>query len=180
MKLRIEQWLRQCRFLALALVVAATGGLALAPSQAQAQVTAPATGTIGGKTALQSATFTLQRFETQVVNGVTKLVAIGTVNGTYKSSNGLRTFSVGDVAAVLPNPPQASCPVLNLVLGPLDLNVLGLAVHLDQVVLDITAIPGPGNLLGNLLCSVANLLNTSGSGNLQLVAALLNQILGLL
>ena len=35
----------------------------------------------------------------------------------------------------------------------------GLKVHLNQVILDITAQSGPGNLLGNLLCSVANLLN---------------------
>ncbi|MGB9184228.1 MAG: hypothetical protein WCB67_09180 [Solirubrobacteraceae bacterium] len=53
----------------------------------------------------------------------------------------------------------ATCPVLHLVLGPLDLNLLGLKVHLNQVVLDITAQSGPGNLLGNLVCSVANLLN---------------------
>jgi hypothetical protein len=45
------------------------------------------------------------------------------------------------------------------VLGPLGLNLLGLKVHLNQVVLDITAQSGPGNLLGNLVCSVANLLN---------------------
>src|SRR4051794_29822348 len=31
-----------------------------------------------------------------------------------------------------------SCNVLHLVLGPLDLNLLGLVVHLDRVVLDIT------------------------------------------
>jgi hypothetical protein len=53
----------------------------------------------------------------------------------------------------------ATCPILHLVLGPLDLDLLGLKVHLNQVVLDITAQSGPGNLLGNLLCSVANLLN---------------------
>ena len=50
-----------------------------------------------------------------------------------------------------------------LTLGPLDLNLLGLMVHLDQVVLDITAQSGAGNLLGNLLCSVANLLNGGGT-----------------
>jgi hypothetical protein len=52
-----------------------------------------------------------------------------------------------------------TCPILHLVLGPLNLNLLGLKVHLNRVVLDITAQSGPGNLLGNLLCSVANLLN---------------------
>jgi hypothetical protein len=57
-------------------------------------------------------------------------------------------------------PPQPDvCPILHLELGPLDLNLLGLRVQLNQVVLDITAIPGPGNLLGNLLCGVAHLLD---------------------
>jgi hypothetical protein len=57
-------------------------------------------------------------------------------------------------------PPEADvCPVLHLDLGPLDLNLLGLRVELSQVVLDVTAIPGPGNLLGNLLCAVAGLLD---------------------
>ncbi len=52
-----------------------------------------------------------------------------------------------------------SCDVLNLVLGPLDLNLLGLEVHLNSVVLDIIAVTGAGNLLGNLLCAVAGLLD---------------------
>jgi len=53
----------------------------------------------------------------------------------------------------------ATCPILHLDLGPLTLNLLGLNVHLNEVVLDITATSGPGLLLGNLLCGVANLLN---------------------
>ena len=69
----------------------------------------------------------------------------------------------------------AGCDVLNLVLGPLDLNLLGLTVHLNTVVLDITAVPGAGNLLGNLLCAVANLLN--GGLDLGQLVILLNQIL---
>lgn len=73
-----------------------------------------------------------------------------------------------------------TCDILHLVLGPLDLDLLGLQVHLDQVVLDIVAKSGAGNLLGNLLCAVAGLLDGGlGLGALldQLVA-LLNQILG--
>lgn len=54
---------------------------------------------------------------------------------------------------------QEPCPILHLELGPLDLDLLGLQVHLDRVVLDITAQPGPGNLLGNLLCAIAGLLD---------------------
>jgi hypothetical protein len=77
-----------------------------------------------------------------------------------------------------PSAQQASCPILNLHLGPLDLNLLGLTVHLNEVVLDITAVPGAGNLLGNLLCAVANLLN--GSGLSLLGGALLNSLTQLL
>ena len=72
----------------------------------------------------------------------------------------------------------ASCDILNLVLGPLDLNLLGLTIHLNQVVLDIIAVSGAGNLLGNLLCAVAGLLD--GGGALSQIAALLNQILAIL
>jgi hypothetical protein len=56
----------------------------------------------------------------------------------------------------------ASCQVLNLAVGPLDLNILGLEVALDDcsggpVTVDITATPG-GGLLGDLLCSLSDLL----------------------
>ena len=75
----------------------------------------------------------------------------------------------------------AQCEILNLVLGPLDLNILGLEIHLNRVVLDIVAVPGPGNLLGNLLCAVAGLLDGSPLGGLLgQLRTLLNQILGLL
>ncbi len=72
----------------------------------------------------------------------------------------------------------ASCDIVNLVLGPLDLNVLGLEVHLNQVVLDIIGTTGAGNLLGNLLCAVAGLLD--GGAALGQIAGLLNQILAIL
>jgi hypothetical protein len=71
---------------------------------------------------------------------------------------------------------QASCDILTLVLGPLFLDVLGLVVEIpDPVTLLIYAVPGQGNLLGNLLCAVAHLLDgPAPAGGL---AALLNRIL---
>jgi len=61
------------------------------------------------------------------------------------------------------------------------LNLLGLAIHLNQIVLTITAVPGAGNLLGNLLCAVANLLNGGSlSTLLSNLANLLNQIIAAL
>jgi hypothetical protein len=75
----------------------------------------------------------------------------------------------------------AACDILNLVLGPLDLNVLGLQVSLQRVVLDIVAVAGAGQLLGNLLCAVAGLLDGGPlAGLLGQLSNLLNQILGLL
>ncbi len=73
-----------------------------------------------------------------------------------------------------------ACDILNLVLGPLDLDLLGLQVHLDRIVLNIVAQSGAGNLLGNLLCAVAGLLDGGLSGVLGRLTNLLNQILGLL
>ena len=70
---------------------------------------------------------------------------------------------------------QATCSILHLDLGPLNLNLLGLQVDLSEIVLDITGQTGPGNLLGNLLCGIAGLLDSPGG-----LARLLNQILGIL
>jgi hypothetical protein len=48
-----------------------------------------------------------------------------------------------------------SCQVLNLILGPLDLTLLGLEVDLNQIHLDVTANP-TGGALGSLFCSLAS------------------------
>lgn len=111
-------------------------------------------------------------FEVKKVNGtdVTELAPTGT---TMRPS--AATGPMSAVAAAAP----VSCDVLNLVLGPLDLNLLGLEVHLKQVVLDIIAVPGA--LLGDLLCSVSNLLSGGLLGGLLgQLTDLLNQILGAL
>jgi len=85
-------------------------------------------------------------------------------------------------APAVPAPTQLSCQVLDLVLGPLTLDLLGLVVHLDTVHLNITAVPGAGNLLGNLLCAVAGLLDgsTGLNGILNGITSLLNRLLGVL
>ena len=104
------------------------------------------------------------------------------MTGTLKDATGAAIGTMTNTPISLPvgtaNGP-GSCQILDLVLGPLDLNLLGLVVHLDTVHLNITAQQGPGNLLGNLLCAVAHLLDgNAGPNALQQITALLNQILG--
>lgn len=70
------------------------------------------------------------------------------------------------------------CKILNLTLGPLHLNLLGLVVNLNKVHLTITAVSGPGNLLGNLLCAVAHLLDSTAP--VAKKASLLNDVVGTL
>ena len=76
---------------------------------------------------------------------------------------------------------QAVCDILFLDLGPISLDLLGLTVDLSRVTLDINAVPGPGKLLGNLLCGIAGLLDGGPLGNLgNLLNRILDRIGGLL
>ena len=102
----------------------------------------------------------------------------GTLVGTLMDHTGalLGTITSGNVALPVGTPSGSTCQILNLTLGPLHLNLLGLVVNLNQVHLTINAVSGPGNLLGNLLCAVANLLN-GGAPDLGTLSTLLNRIL---
>jgi hypothetical protein len=74
---------------------------------------------------------------------------------------------------------QATCEILDLVLGPIDLNLLGLRLQVNRIHIRLTATQGA--LLGDLLCAIANLLNGGNVlGQLGQIANLLNQILGVL
>lgn len=59
-----------------------------------------------------------------------------------------------------------SAKVLHLDLEGLFLNLLGLEVDLNEVVLDVDAVKGENNLLGNLLSGVAGLLKPMSGGGL--------------
>jgi hypothetical protein len=63
------------------------------------------------------------------------------------------TVSIGQTGAATAAP-ATICQILDLTLGPVDLNLLGLMVHLDTVHLTITA-DSEGGILGSLFCSLA-------------------------
>lgn len=54
---------------------------------------------------------------------------------------------------------EGKCDVLFLNIEPITLNLLGLEVLTSPITVDINAIPGDGNLLGNLICALAGLLD---------------------
>ena len=160
-------------------------------------VTKAAVGNVAGSYAIS---------EFKIVEG--KLVAVGTLTATVTDATGkvVRTFvaatsvpvnnggsrvakkavelaPVGgscdtDASAEVSTAQLGSCDILSLVLGPLDLNLLGLQINLNQVVRDITAQTGAGNLLGNLLCAITGLLDAGSLG--QQVVNLLNQLIAIL
>jgi len=147
-------------------------GVVAAKAPPISAVTVPITGTLNNGLGSVAGTFTITRFAAS--NG--GLMALGTFTGSVTDALGAVTSGTQSLA--LPVAATGTCAILHLTLGPLDLNLLGLQVHLNQVVLNIDAQSGPGNLLGNLLCAVAHLLD--GSGPLGSIAALLNQVLAIL
>ena len=156
-------------FVLLATFAAFTPQLATAAPPHSSPLVIPVTGS--GTAGTLNGTFTLTSFALQ--NG--QLVANGILAGTV--TNGTAVTSIlQTVTATITNTTTSSCTILHLVLGPINLNVLGLQVTTNQIVLDISAIPGPGNLLGNLLCDIANLLNNPN----QTLVGLLNNLINIL
>ena len=117
---------------------------------------APITGTLADATGAVTGTFEVQNFVAE--NGT--LQAVGTFTGTVTDTAGNSTQGNQQLAIPVDAAQSTgSCQILDLVLGPLDLDLLGLQVHLDTVHLNITAQSGPGELIGNLLCAIAGLLD---------------------
>lgn len=132
----------------------------------------PVTGQVGDF--LFEGTATLERFTTQ--NG--QLAAVVDIVGLLTNTVTGAVQNIDQTLIVPVTVNQARCEILDLTLRPLDLDLLGLVIHLDQVHLTITAESGPGNLLGNLLCGIAGVLDQGIPVNQ--LANPLNQFLNLL
>jgi hypothetical protein len=131
-------------------------------------------------------TYTIKKF----VQRDGQAYAVGTLRGTLKNRSVTRrgvklpvglTAPAAPAAAQppLPIPTPGACTILNLTLGPINLNLLGLRVATNEIRLLVEAIPGPGNLLGNLLCAITNLLNPSANTPLAQLVQVLNALLAL-
>ena len=184
------KWISVLLIAVMALVPSATLWTPRADAQAAGGITVPVTGTVqqpGSGSGRNSfvGSFTITRFEERN----NQVVAVGTLVGKAGNtpigittiampldtgaSRGLSRAAAGgaSIAAI------GECDILHLVLGPLHIDLLGLEIDLNQVVLDIVAQAG-GGLLGDLLCAIANLLNPLGP--LADLVGFLNDLLGLL
>lgn len=123
-------------------------------------------------------TVTITQFTRNATTGVVS--AVGTLTGTFTNAAGVPSaFTQGFTAPITSLLRQGRrCRILFLDLGPLFLDVLGLQIDLSRITLDITAVAGPGNLLGNLLCAVAHLLDRNPlAGGIQTLLDRINAIL---
>ena len=177
--------------LAAALVALVAGGTVATASAVAAQGGAPNANTVpalhrvpvqgvgkGGKQF--KGTYAIQRF---AVKG-DKVVAIGIVTGTFKNRHVSRSNVMFPAKLVAPGNTKTSskstrqstggtCTILHLVLGPINLSLLGLNVNLgggiitpgqqaeEPITLNVTGTQG-GGLLGNLLCGLDNAIGGSG------------------
>ena len=168
------------------------------PSKKMDGITVPATGTLSDGGSFVG-TLVVRRFD---VNENRELVVTGTLSGiatladgsTQPVSQAISTtatltrsahstsaapadaiIAAADPSTGLPG----NCDVLFLDLGPLHLNLLGLEVNLAEVILDVNALAGGGNLLGNLLCAVVGLFDGFAVlAAIQNILDLINGIIG--
>jgi len=177
----------------IALALACTAVLASAPPasadvnrQGDKSLQLPVAGTVGGGGGTFSGTFILKQFA--VRNGV--VVAIGIVRGTVTSAAGIvlgtalvapveLPVTVGPRPAAAAGSPallQQSCPVLNVALGAINIDLLGVQVALIPIEIDLTATSEAAtDALGRLICTVLETV-----GNVTGLANALNQLLAVL
>jgi hypothetical protein len=138
------------------------------------------TGTLADGTGAVTGSIAVDKF---AASG-SELLATGTFTGTVTDAVGtVLAFGTQTITILVDLADSSgSGESLHLALGPLDPNLLGVRVHLNQVVLAITAQGGPGNLLVNLLCAVAHVLdsNTRSRAEVSQLARLLNLVLSAL
>jgi len=166
--------------LAVLAVLAATCVAAL--TVAPVAPAAPPRATLGNLTGTTAngGTFSGTLSNVQFVNRNGVLTLVGNLTGTLTNAAGDVVGSVTNQAISTPVTGAAAgggCSILDLTLGPLHLDLLGLVVDLNQVHLQVTGRTGNGQLLGNLLCGLANALNGPGGGGG--LASILNRLLGL-
>ena len=129
-------------------VVAAVG---MASAGQPSSVAVPVTGTgAGGLTFAGTMTVT----DAVVQDG--QAYALGTISGTLQDAAGNTVGSVTSAPAAAPVSGDP-CTLLSFSIGPIDISVAGIGVHIDPIGASVTL----SGLLGNLLCPLLGLTTTS-------------------
>jgi hypothetical protein len=84
-----------------------------------------------------------------------RVSAVARINREIRKTGKLRPIAFSVPVSAVAAQAAPTCNVLDLVLGPLHVNLLGLIVDLKRVHLVITANP-TGGILGSLFCGLAN------------------------
>jgi hypothetical protein len=161
---------------ALSLIVALVSALVLAPvhtavAQGHSSFTdIPVTGTVTTTGDAFTGTLDLMQFKLQ--NGI---VAVGKLTGTITNDAGTIIGRVSQTVTLPVNTLQATCTILELSIGEINLMLLGLNVFIDDIFIEITADPS-GGILGDLLCALAGLLDLNPDP-LAIIVDLLNLII---
>jgi hypothetical protein len=117
--------------------------------------------------------FSVERFVAD--NG--RLMAVGRLDGTLTGATGNSVGTVSGIPVTFPvRVTRASCAVLGLSLGQVDLSLLGSRVLLAPVYLNLNA--AEGGLIGSVFCLIAGLLN--GGAPVPATVDPLNRLLPLL
>lgn len=122
----------------------------------------------------------IRSFELVEVGDGFVLAVNGLLRGTVTKAGGatqeIRETFTAPVALINPGP-DGVCQILELDIGPIHLEVLGLIIDLSDIHLDVTADPA-GGLLGDLLCSLADALdNLATLQRIQRLVRRINEIL---
>ena len=92
------------------------------------------------------------------------LMAVGTFSSRVRhgdqETSGLSTISIPVVPAAITSNGGRTCGGLRLRLLPTEISLLGVTVRLDPALIDIVS--APANLVGNLPCRAAGLLQATG------------------
>jgi hypothetical protein len=154
--------------------------------RSKAQLYLPIAGT-AARGVTFAGTLSVQKFSQR--NG--KLVAIGMVSGSATSAGTpLGTVLAGPIEFPVREPAPgsliandapvsvqqaATCQVLHLEVGAVNLNVLGLQIATQPIAIDVSGVTGATNVLGQLICTILETV-----GNVVGLVNLLNQLLGIL
>lgn len=109
------------------------------------------------------------------------LSAIGSLTGTVSRSGAMQSRVDQQITLPVDRQPTAGgCRMVDVAVGPEDLNVAGESMHMDEAMVNISTAQGPGSRLEVPMCTAGELMKGPPAQTNPALAAVLNQMLALL